>query len=72
MCIGIPMKVIAINDDMGIVEHNKVRREVGLTLMEGIDVGDWVIVHAGFAISKLNEQEASETLALLKDAKIIE
>jgi hydrogenase expression/formation protein HypC len=66
------MKVIKIKDDMGDVEVNGVKREVGLMLIDDIKVGDWVIIHAGFAISKLNKEEAKETLALLKEAKIIE
>ena len=72
MCLGVPMKVIKIRDDMGDVEVNGVKREVGLMLLDDIKVGDWVIIHAGFAISKLNKEEAKETLALLKEAKIIE
>jgi len=72
MCLGVPMKVIKIKDDMGDVEVNGVKREVGLMLIDDIKVGDWVIIHAGFAISKLNKEEAKETLALLRKAKIID
>lgn len=72
MCLGVPMQVTKIKDDMGEVEVNGVKREVGLMLVEDIKVGDWVIIHAGFAISKLDKEEARETLALLKKAKIID
>jgi hydrogenase expression/formation protein HypC len=72
MCIGVPMEVIEINDNMGVAELNGVKREVGLMLMEDIQLGDWVLIHAGFAISKLNREEAEETLSLLKEAELIE
>ena len=71
MCIAVPMKVIEINEDMGVVEGNGVKREVGIMLLENLKIDDWVLVHAGFAISKINQEEAEETLALLKEAKII-
>ena len=49
MCIAVPMKVVEIKDDMGIVESQGVRREVGLMFLEDLIVGDWVLIHAGFA-----------------------
>jgi hydrogenase expression/formation protein HypC len=72
MCLAIPMNVKEINGNMGIVESQGVRREVGLMLMDDLKVGDWVLIHAGFAISKLNETEAEETMALLREAELIE
>ncbi len=72
MCLAIPMNVKEINGNMGVVESLGVRREVGLMLMEDIKIGDWVLIHAGFAISKLNEKEAEETMALLREAELIE
>ena len=66
MCLGIPMKVIKINDGLGIVELGGVKREISLQLVEDIKIGDYVIIHAGFAIQKLNE-EAEETLSLLRE-----
>ncbi len=72
MCIAIPMNVKEINGDIGIVESQGVRREVGLMLMDDVKIGDWVLIHAGFAISKLNQEEAEETMALLREAEFIE
>jgi hydrogenase expression/formation protein HypC len=72
MCIAIPMNVKEINGNMGVVESQGVKREVGLMLMDDVKVGDWVLIHAGFAISKLNQEEAEETMALLREAEIIE
>ena len=68
MCLGIPMKVVDIDEDrMGTVEMGGVRREVGLHLVDEVEIGEYVIVHAGFAIGRLDEKEAQETLALLRD-----
>ena len=72
MCVAVPMKVIQIKGDMGVVESQGVQREVGLILLDDIQINDWVLIHAGFAISRMNPQEAEETLSLLKQAKIIE
>jgi hydrogenase expression/formation protein HypC len=68
------MKVVEINDrkNTGIVESSGVKREIGLQLMDDIKVNDWVIVHTGFAISKLEEKEARETLGLLEAGGFIE
>jgi len=68
MCLGIPMKIVHIGEDrMGTVEMAGLRREVGFHLVEDVEVGEYVIVHAGFAISTLDEKEAQETLALLRE-----
>lgn len=72
MCIAIPMNVKKINGNMGVVESQGVKRDVGLMLMDDVKVGDWVLIHAGFAISKLNQEEAEETMALLREAELIE
>ncbi len=71
MCLAVPMQVTEINGEMGKVEIGGVSREVGLMLLEDIRIGDWVIVHAGIAISKINDQEAEETLKLFKEGGMI-
>lgn len=71
MCLAVPMKVIEKKGDMGEVEVGGVKREVGLMLLDDVAVGDWVIIHAGIAISKINQAEAEETLKLLKEAGLI-
>ncbi len=71
MCLAIPMKVVEIKGNRGIVEYSGIKREVGLDLLEDVRVDDWVIIHTGFAISKLDEEEAQETLSLLKEGGII-
>ena len=68
MCLGIPAKVVQIDESkQGKVDYLGTKIKVNLTLLEDVKIGDWVIIHAGFAISKLNEEEARETLSLLRE-----
>jgi hydrogenase expression/formation protein HypC len=68
MCLGIPAKVISIDEqNLGKVDYLGTKIKANFSLLENISVGDWVILHAGFAISSLNEEEAQETLALLRE-----
>ena len=71
MCLGIPGQILEYVDDqndIATVEVSGVRRNinVGLVRTEGIGPGDWVLVHVGFAMSKIDEVEAQETLTMLK------
>jgi hydrogenase expression/formation protein HypC len=68
MCLAIPSKIVAINDQMGVIDVAGVRREASLLLIEDPQVGDWVIVHAGFAIQKMDEAIAQESLRYLREA----
>lgn len=68
MCLGIPAKVISIDEQShGKVDYLGTKVKANFSLLEKISVGDWVILHAGFAISRLNEEEAQETLELLRE-----
>lgn len=76
MCLGIPGRIVAISnprDMLGIVEVSGVRREINLACIVGDDhpvescVGDWVLVHVGFAMSRIDAAEAAETLRLLTE-----
>jgi hydrogenase expression/formation protein HypC len=67
MCLAIPMQIVEIKGNKGIVEVGGVKREVGLQLLKDIKIGDYVIVHAGFAIQILDEKEARETIALFEE-----
>jgi len=67
MCLAVPMKIIEIQGDMAVVESAGLRREVGVTLLDKARVGDWVLIHAGFAISKLTRKQARETLAIFAE-----
>lgn len=68
MCLGIPAKIVSIEEgNTGRADYLGTRVKVNLSLLDDIKVGDWVIIHAGFAISRLNETEAQETLNLLRE-----
>ncbi len=67
MCLGIPVRIVQIEGQSAVVELGGTRREVSLLLLENVKAGDWVILHAGFAIQKLDEEEAGKTLALLRE-----
>jgi hydrogenase expression/formation protein HypC len=67
MCVGVPMQVISIDGDQAMTEVDGVKREASLMLLDDVAVGDFVIIHAGFAISKLDEEEAREALAMMRE-----
>ncbi len=68
MCLAIPSKVIAINDNVAILETLGVQREASLDLMgESVKVGDYVLLHIGYVMSKIDEKEALESIALYQE-----
>ena len=72
MCLGIPGRIVELRDDggfhMGVVDFGGVRREVCLAYVAGdVQPGDYVIVHVGFAISKVDEAEAHRTFEVLRE-----
>jgi hydrogenase expression/formation protein HypC len=68
MCLGIPAKVVQIdNSQEGKVDYLGTKVKTNFSLLEDVRTGDWVIIHAGFAISKLNEEEAQETFEILRE-----
>jgi len=68
MCVGVPMQVISIDGSDAVAEIDGVRRQASLMLMaDEVRVGDFIIVHAGFAIAKLDEDEARQTLAMMRE-----
>ena len=66
MCLAVPTKLIEVHGSKGKVELSGTVREVGLQLIDEPAVGDYVLVHAGFAIQKVNQEEAEETLRMLQ------
>lgn len=67
MCIGIPVKVIELNGDKGKVDYQGVVRETSFIMLPEAKVGDYVILHAGFAIKLLSEEDALETLRMIEE-----
>ena len=71
MCLGIPGRIVAIVDDansIAKVEVSGVKRNVNIALVrpDGVGPGDWVLIHVGFAMSKIDEHEAQETIRVLQ------
>ena len=67
MCLAIPSKIVEINGEMAKIDVAGVQREASLVMVEDVRLGDYVIVHAGFAIHKIDEAEAEESLRLLRE-----
>jgi hydrogenase expression/formation protein HypC len=67
MCLAVPLEVVDVKDNLATVSFGNTTREVYLDLMDTVTVGDFIIVHAGFAIEKLDKEEAAKTLALFKE-----
>lgn len=68
MCLAIPSKIVEIKEGLGIIDADGVIRKVSLLLLEEAKVGDYVIVHAGFALHKIDEEAAMESLKILREA----
>jgi len=72
MCLAIPAKVVEISEgDQAIVDLGGVRKDVSLALVEDVKVGDYVIVHVGYALTRLDPEEAEKTLALMAEAGLM-
>jgi hydrogenase expression/formation protein HypC len=67
MCLGIPGKIIEITGDTATIDVAGTRKDANLRLMEKAAVGDYVIIHAGFAIEKVDTKRAEETLRLIRE-----
>jgi len=68
MCLAIPSMIVKIEDEMATIDVDGVKRKASLLLVEDAQVGDYVIVHAGFAIRKIDEEAAQESLRYLREA----
>lgn len=68
MCLAIPAQVVELRpDDNALVDLAGVRKEISLALVDGVAVGDYVIVHVGYALNKLDPEEAAKTLKLFAE-----
>lgn len=76
MCLGIPGKVVEVYDRdgarMGKVDFDGIVKEICLSFVPEAEVGDYTIVHVGFGITKVDEESAHETLALMKEMGVLE
>ena len=72
MCLAIPARVTALEDgDMAVVALEGVRKRISVALLDEIEVGDYVLVHVGYALHKVSPEEAARTLALMAEAGIL-
>lgn len=67
MCLSIPARVISVKDDKAMVMIGSAEYEASLQLLEDVNVGDYILLHTGFAISKISEEDAMETMKLLQE-----
>lgn len=68
MCLAIPAKVVELLDnELALIDVGGMRKEISLGLVEGVAVGDYVIVHVGYALTRLDQEEAAKTLALFEE-----
>jgi hydrogenase expression/formation protein HypC len=66
MCLAIPMEIKQINGNEAVAEAGGIRKNVRLDLIEGAELGDYILIHTGYAIEKLDPEEARETLEIIK------
>lgn len=67
MCLSIPAEIVAIDGDYATVSFGGNSYKAGLQLLDDVQVGDYILLHAGFAIQKLDRREAEETLRLIDE-----
>jgi len=68
MCLALPVKVIELcGDEQAVVDLDGIRKQISLALVDDVAVGDYVILHVGYALSKLDPDEAQHTLALFAE-----
>ncbi len=68
MCIAVPVKILAIDGERATVDYGGLKRAVSISLVIGqVQVGDFVIIHAGCAIQRIDPEEAQETIALMQE-----
>ena len=72
MCLALPAKVVALPEPgMAVVSLEGVRKTISLALVDDVAIGDYVLVHVGYALHKVSEEEAARTLAMMAEAGIL-
>ncbi len=66
MCLAVPAKIVELQDEMATIEVDGVRRSVSTLLVPDLQVGDYIITHAGFALHRVDEDQARESIRLLR------
>jgi len=73
MCLAVPARIVEIDSatDMATVAIGEVKKEISLALVEAVEVGDYVLIHVGYALNKLDPEEAEKTLQLFAEAGML-
>jgi hydrogenase expression/formation protein HypC len=72
LCLAIPAKIVEIEGKDAVVDYGELKQKIRLDLLEDVKIGDYVLVHVGYAIQKLDEEEAKETLRILEELASLE
>ena len=76
MCLAVPGKIVSIREEhgtrMAMIDFDGIQKDICLAFLPDLEVGDYAIVHVGFAISKIDEESALETLAIFKELGVLE
>ena len=74
MCLALPAKVVAIDEatDMATVALGEVKKEISLALVDDVQLGDFVLIHVGYALNRISPEEAERTLQLFAEAGLID
>lgn len=67
MCLAVPLRILNIKENEAIAELNGIKRNIRTDLIKNLNIGDYVLVHAGFAIEKLKEEDAIDTIKLIQE-----
>ncbi len=71
MCLALPVRVIEKTaGDGAIVDLGGIRKEISLALVDGVEIGDYVVLHVGYALARLDPEEAEKTLALFRQSGV--
>jgi len=70
MCLALPARIVAIDEDMAMasVAVGEVKKDVSIALVDNVQVGDYVLIHVGYALNKISPEEAEKTLQLFAEA----
>jgi hydrogenase expression/formation protein HypC len=67
MCYAIPAKIETITNDTAVVDYGGITKEINISLIDNVKLGDYVLIHAGFAIEKLNKKSAEESIEIIQN-----
>lgn len=74
MCLAIPVEIVSIKaeEETALVSLNGIKKEISIALVDDVDVGDFVLLHVGYALNKISPEEAERTLAIMAESGVIE